>query len=434
MVRGHDILTFDFRVDEVPRTEKKSILSYRKGNYIAINNFFFELSWNEIFNGYDAEVSYNKFLEKYRIAVDKWIPKIIFIPRKGSPWMTKEITKHSRLKKSLWYKYLASSKSIGTLHKYKNQCKLVKRIVNKTIVEYEDKICNLAKTNPKMFYSYVNKNKKVKASIRSMRDKNGEIHTDGLEIADLLNDQFKSVFVNEDTTNNLPIFPLRTDSTLEFDFENLSFFEIEKLLKCLDPNKSMGSDNVHPYVLKYCSKSLAVPLSLIFAKSIRESRVPSAWKDANVSPLFKSGSKLETINYRPISLTSIVSRIFEKILRNQVMNFLENNNLLNSSQHGFVRSKSCLTNLLETVDIITAGLNEGKNVDVVYMDYAKAFDKVPHKRLIYKVSKYGISPMICQWIADFLNGRRQRIILGDNISGWVPVKSGVPQESVLGPL
>ena len=196
----------------------------------------------------------------------------------------------------------------------------------------------------------------------------------------------------------------------------------------------MGSDNVHPYVLKYCSKSLAVPLSLIFAKSIRESRVPSAWKDANVSPLFKSGSKLETINYRPISLTSIVSRIFEKILRNQVMNFLENNNLLNSSQHGFVRSKSCLTNLLETVDIITAGLNEGKNVDVVYMDYAKAFDKVPHKRLIYKVSKYGISPMICQWIADFLNGRRQRIILGDNISGWVPVKSGVPQGSVLGPL
>src|SRR5450755_4188078 len=118
----------------------------------------------------------------------------------------------------------------------------------------------------------------------------------------------------------------------------------------------MGGDEIHPHMLKKCANSMCSPLYLIFLKSLQEGKVPDAWKDANVSPLFKKGSKVDPANYRPVSLTSVTCKILESIIRDQLMNYLVTNDLLAKEQHGFVNKKACVTNLLETKDFATRAL------------------------------------------------------------------------------
>jgi hypothetical protein len=168
--------------------------------------------------------------------------------------------------------------------------------------------------------------------------------------------------------------------------------------------------------------------------SITDGELPDMWKKANITPLFKKGSRLLSSNYRPVSLTSIPCKIIEKIISVHIMKYLTDNNLLSKHQHGFVRGKNCTTNLLEYVDIITEGLACGNSLDVLYTDFAKAFDKVSHRKLLTKIKAYGINGEVLKWIECFLNDREQRVIMGNNLSDWCNVSSGVPQGSVLGPL
>jgi hypothetical protein len=175
-------------------------------------------------------------------------------------------------------------------------------------------------------------------------------------------------------------------------------------------------------------------LKLIIDKSLKTGEVPREWKEANVTPLFKKGSRLERSNYRPVSLTSTICKILESIIRDKVMKYLQLNKLIVPSQHGFVPNKACVTNLLETLDIITDSINKGYSVDLVLLDFAKAFDKVSHVKLIQKLEAYGVNSILVKWIKSFLTGRKQRVIIGDNSSEWEDVTSSVPQGSVLGPL
>ena len=171
---------------------------------------------------------------------------------------------------------------------------------------------------------------------------------------------------------------------------------------------------------------------MIYQKSMEESTIPYHWKQANITALPKSGSRLEPSNYRPVSLTSIPCKIMESIIRDQIMNHLVKHNLLNDSQHGFVKSKSCVTNLLEALDFLTQAIADGKSVDVLYTDFAKAFDTVAHKRLIYKMKAYGINEKTIKWVESYLNNRKQRVIMGKERSEWLPITSSVVQGSVLG--
>lgn len=206
------------------------------------------------------------------------------------------------------------------------------------------------------------------------------------------------------------------------------------LLSNLNLHKPAGIDGIHPHVLNKCSSSLNVPITYIFIKSICEGRVPAAWLEANITPLHKKGSKLDASNYRPISLTSACCKILERIVKDCLTEYLSANNLLSQNQHGFVPKKSCITNLLETIDQISHSMAKGYSVDVLYLDYEKAFDTPPHDLMLHKLSGYGISNMLLNWINSFLSKRTQRVVMGSTISDSLPVTSGVPQGSVLGPL
>ena len=168
--------------------------------------------------------------------------------------------------------------------------------------------------------------------------------------------------------------------------------------------------------------------------SLEQGEIPNFWKLANISPIYKKGSKILAENYRPVSLTSAPCRILESMIRDRILDHLNHNAPITKKQHGFVKGKSCTTNLIETLDEITKSLDKRVPVDVIYLDFAKAFDSVPHRRLLLKLEKYGIDGRLLEWIRSFLSNRNQRVVQGKNLSSWKDVWSGVPQCSVLSPL
>ena len=240
-----------------------------------------------------------------------------------------------------------------------------------------------------------------------------------------------SVFTIEDESQ-IPLPPPKTKVYIEnIDInEHTVLSQLEKL----NTSKSPGPDSIHSKVLKETKDSIKIPLTIIYQKSMKESKLPSQWKEAHITPIHKKGNRSNTNNYRSVSLTSICCKILERIIREPLFEHLEKNGLLTKDQHGFRNKRSCITQLLEVMEIWINIFDQGVTWDTIYMDFAKAFDRVPHNRLLAKARSLGIRDTLLNWISDFLSERKQRVVLGNGVSNWAAVNSGIPQGSVLGPI
>ena len=242
---------------------------------------------------------------------------------------------------------------------------------------------------------------------------------------------FASSFTKENT-DDFP--PLPKYNICEFLSNiNITPEMVLKKLKNLDQNKSAGHDEWHPFFLKNLSEALSLPLSILFNKSLKEG-AHSSWKIAIITPIYKKGNKSDPGNYRPVSLTSVISKIMESIVRDVILDHLVENNVLSDGQHGFVPGRDCMTQLLLCLEDWTSMIDAGHAFDVIYTDFAKAFDSVAHERLILKLEAVGITGDVLNWIRSFLMGRSQSVRVEGETSGWQKVLSGIPQGSVLGPL
>ena len=199
-----------------------------------------------------------------------------------------------------------------------------------------------------------------------------------------------------------------------------------KVLKSLNVSRACtGPDGVCPRLIKECDMELTSSLTRLFNYSLSRCTLPIDWKTANAVPVFKSGEQTAIDNYRPVSLTSVVVKSLERLIHNHIMSFVCDNKLLCDNQRGFRPLRSCVTQFLHFFHEWLSILEERGSVVAIFLDFAKAFDKVSHPHMLLKLQHYGIKGQLLKWISDFLTTRRQRVVIDGHSSGWSEVTSGL---------
>ena len=287
----------------------------------------------------------------------------------------------------------------------------------------------LEQKDNKPFWRYIKARKQDNTGVAPLKDK-GQLHTDSQTKANILLSHFKSVFTKASSAPSpqLPPFCSKINTI------TISAPGVTKLLRDINPYKASGPDDIPSQVLKTLASQIGPSLAIIFQVSLDSGKLPTDWLSAKVPCAFKKGDRHLASNYRPISLTSVSCKILEHIVCRHILSYLESNNSLTNLNHGSRSGYSTETQLLNTTQDLLSSFDQNKQIDMAILDFSKAFDTVPHDRLLLKLSYYGICDSLHDWLRCFLQERNMQVVVESVSSKSTTVDSGVPQGTVLGPL
>ena len=404
----HYVINFGI-ISDLHKSQKttRTIYNYHKANWSGLKQAII-----------DSNGHVNKFIPKYKL-------KIINNP----PWIDGDVIHLSHQKEAAHNKALRSY-TPQSWAKYKKLRNKLRNFVNSKYHNYIKDCSDNIASNPKRFWSLL----RAKTKHRSILKK---VHLDNrsaqkpIRKAFLFNSFFESNFTKHDSESQLP--PAINDFVNpNLSSCTISIAETRIILDNIDTNKATGPDDISGRILRECSKEIAPSSTCLFNMSLSLGKMPENWKLANITPVLKKGDKGQCENYRPISLLCMVSKVFEHVIMNQIKN--EITPLITPFQYGFLNGKSTETQLLHVYSFINDILDISGRVDIIYLDFTKAFDSVPHHFPLHKLKSFGINGVLYEWFCSYLTGRKQCVIIEGDLSDWCDVASGVPQGSILGPL
>jgi len=413
-----------------PPSKKQYFRDFENANWKSINDYLSTVTWDNLMFQNDelsTQDLWNIFISKLHKAIELFVPLKEVKPHKSKKQYPKYLSLLIKEKKKL-YKQRVNRE---TRAKYNRLNKKIKRITDKIALNRENKI--LQSDDKNRLYKYVRKNRCNDNGIAPLKTKQGKLVTDESQKAKVLNQTFAKNFTVDNGSK--PKFDKLVAETTFIDSDlNFTSQKVRKVLSGLKNKKSRTPDDIPAIFFKSVADNVCYPLSILFQKSFESGTLPSIWKLADVVALFKKGDASDPGNYRPVSLTSISCKIMETCIYDEIIAYMRQNNLLSRHQHGFLKRRSTCTQLIECLEDWTKQLENKNPTDVIYVDFRKAFDSVSHDKLLLKLEAYGIKGKLLDWIREFLSNRKQRVCLGNFTSNYVPVTSGIPQGSILGPL
>lgn len=410
--------SFQNNINNSPR------FAFKRGDYVGLHRDLSSIDWSMVTEETNVDDQVDKLTELILSSMRKFIPQYTPKPHKYPPWFSSELI--SALKhKDRAHRKLKSTPSPERKEDFRCFRTLCKRLYKRDHSSYIAHLEKSASDRPAEFWKYVRKRSNKSGESLILLDSNG---TELQAVADCFATQFSSVYkaFDSSTTIHQPL-GVSTPNALSLD-ENL----ISECIKRLKPSLSCGPDGIPSAILKAYSSILVPVLTSIFNNCLITSTFPSMWKIARVFPVFKSGSKTDVSNYRPISLLCAMSKIFELALHH-ILSFNVKSSLINN-QHGFVPGRSTVTNLASFMTHISTPVFQRGQVDTIYCDLSKAFDVVSHSMLMVKLAHFDVDTAVVNLLHSYLRDRSCYVAVNGQTSSFYKATSGVPQGSVLGPL
>lgn len=404
------------------------LYDFKGCNFEFINSYILGIDWLNIFKDRSLEDCYHEFVNIIKHILQTYVPKLKPYCHK-LPWYTPGLKKIKNLRNK-YQKIYKSTNCINSRHMFEHYSRefncLNKYLYNNYILNFESKIGN----NPKSFFQFI-RAKSGNSEFPSSMVFRGKLANSPLEQANLFADFFKSNFETDTQIIDMNFLDNVKSVT---DLGLLQFTEndvLDGLLKLKNTLK-LDIDGISAFFLKKCSISLSFALQYIFNLSLKLGKFIDQWKFSTITPVHKSGVKSDISNYRPISKLSNVSKVFEHIVYDKILHDISP--FLSESQHGFIKKRSTISNLLVFTNYCIKSIDLGYQIDTVYFDFCKAFDKVSHARLILKLEKIGFHSCLLNWFSSYLINRACFVCIDNAYSNMYISSSGIPQGSILGPL